>query len=215
MRIVLIGAAMLLLPGTVTRARQTPQSVTVQSLAAQIPANIKQAILDSLNASNSPTADDKQGGFHEEGGMWVATTDGHVVAEPAVPGKYAKPGVPAHLRVNDPANPLPGDRIAGVAGAWHVHPCGEIINRRVLPAKIEGNKEIVTTITTTTYFEQPPSGGDIAAALLPLNIVIGARSRLVYFYNRSGIIGTMPLEEFLEPLQVPSAQPTSQPARRR
>ncbi len=191
----------------ISRAQEAPRALasTPQSLAAKIPVNVKQAILASIIASDSPTADDHQGGFHEEGGMWVTTTDGRVVAEPAVPGKYAKPGESAHVRVNDPAHPLPSGRIAGVGGVWHVHPCGEIVTRRVLPPKVEGNKQIITTITTTTYFGQAPSSGDIAGAQLPMNIGIGARNKLVYFYNRSGIIATMPLDEFLAPLQRPAA----------
>ena len=205
-RITLLGAlAILFAAAAAAHAQKAPHAPTPQSLAAKIPVNVKQAILASIIASDSPTADDKQGGFHEEGGMWVTATDGRVIAEPAVPGKYAKPGVPAHLRVNDPANPLPTGRIAGVGGVWHVHPCGQIVNKRVLPPKEEGDRKVITTIVTTTYFGQPPSDGDIAAVQLSINIVIGARSRIAYFYDRSGVTGTMPLGEFLAPLQLPAS----------
>jgi hypothetical protein len=189
----------------VTGAKQGLQPPIAQSLSARIPTNIKRAILDSLEASDRPTPDDKQGGFHEEGGMWVTTTNGEIVAEPTVSGEYAKPGDPARLQINEPTNAVSSERIAAVDGMWHVHPGGEIVNRRVLPARQEGNKKIITTITTTSYFTQPPSEEDITEAEMPINIVVGARSRLVYFYNRSGIIGTMPLEEFLAPLQLPPA----------
>ena len=199
----LVAAGIFFASGALTHGQRTP--LTPQSLAAKIPANVKQAILDTIVASNSPTADDKQGGFHEEGGMWVTTTDGRIVAEPAVPGKYAKPGEPAHVRVNDSAHPLPSERIAGVGGIWHVHPCGEIVTRHVLPPKEEGETKIITTVITTTSFEQVPSDKDIAAADLPVNIGIGARNRVVYFYDRSGILGAMPLEEFVAPLQLPPA----------
>lgn len=206
--IAIIGAVSALFgAGGVSGAQQAPQPPTVQSLSAKIPINVKQAILDSLKASDRPTIDDKQGGFHEEGGIWVTTTNGDAVAEPAVPGKYAKLGDQAHVQINELANPLPATAIAAVGGMWHVHPGGTIVDRRVLPEREEGSKRITTVITTTTYFEQPPSEGDIAAADLPINIVIGARSRLVYFYDRSGFIGTMPLEEFLAPLQPPPSPP--------
>lgn len=208
--IAMIGAvSTLVAAGGVIGAKQAPPLPTMQSFSGKIPKNVKQAILDSLKASDQPTTDDKQGGFHEEGGIWVTTTDGEVVPEPAVPGKYARPGDPAHVQVNEPANPLPAARIAAVDGMWHVHPGGEIVNRRVLPAKEEGDRKIITVITTTSYFGQPPSKGDIAAADLPISIVIGARSRLVYFYDRSGIIGIMPLGEFLAPLQVSPAPPAA------
>ncbi len=221
-RIALLDAASALLAAgvmtgaLVARAQLAPHPTTAESLAAQIPTNVKQAILNSLQASNGPTADDKQGGFHEEGGIWVTTVNGGVVAEPAVPGKYAKPGRSANMQVNKPANALPpAASIAAVDGTWHVHPAGETVNRRVLPPKEEGDRKVITVITTTSYFGQPPSEGDIAAAKLPVNVVIGARSQLVYFYDRSGIIGTMPLEEFLAPLELPAAvasQPFSQRA---
>ena len=205
-RITLLGVlGILFTAGAVAHAQKAPHAPTPQSLAAKIPVNVKQAILASLIASDSPTADDKQGGFHEEGGMWVTTTDGNIVPEPAVPGKYAKPGESAHVRVNDSANSLPSGQIAAVDGLWHVHPCGEIVSRRVLPPKEEDSKKIITTIIRTTYFGQEPSGQDIAGAQLPVNIGIGARNKLVYFYDRSGIFGTMPLEEFLAPLQLPAS----------
>jgi len=208
--IAIIGAVSTLsAAGGVTGAKQAHQPATVQSLSANIPQNVKQAILDSLKASDRPTTDDKQGGFHEEGGIFVTTTNGDVVAEPAVPGKYAKRGDAAHVQVNELANPLPAARIAAVDGMWHVHPGGEIVDRRVLPAREEGDRKITTVITTTWYFGQSPSEGDITAAELPINIAIGARSKLVYFYNRSGIIGTMPLEEFLAPLQLLPAAPAA------
>lgn len=208
-RITLLGAVgILFAAGAAAHAQKapqspTPKSPTPQSLAAKIPVNVKQAILASIIASDSPTADDKQGGFHEEGGMWVTTTDGSIVPEPAISGKYAKPGESAHVRVNDSAKRLATGQIAAVDGLWHIHPCGEIVTRRVLPPKEEDGKKIITTITRTTYFGQEPSRQDIAGAQLPVNIGIGALSRLVYFYNRSGIFGTMPLDEFLAPLQLP------------
>ncbi|HEU5411009.1 MAG TPA: hypothetical protein VFU57_08315 [Candidatus Acidoferrales bacterium] len=205
-RIAVLGAVGILFAGgAVAHAQKTSHAPTPQSLAAKIPVNVKQAILASIIAGDSPTADDKQGGFHEEGGMWVTTTDGRVVAETAVPGKYAKPGESAHVRVNDSANSLPAAQIAAVGGLWHVHPCGEIVTRRVLPPKDEDGKKIITTITRTTYFGQAPSDQDIAGAQLPVNIGIGARNKVAYFYNRSGVFGTMPLDEFLAPLRLPAS----------
>jgi hypothetical protein len=48
----------------------------------QVPPEVKAAIAASVKASNSPIADDKKGGFHEEGGVWAtgdrrATGDGN------------------------------------------------------------------------------------------------------------------------------------------
>jgi len=188
-----------------TRVAQAEQQPTAQSLAARVPLNVRKAILDSVNASNRPTSDDLQGGFHEEGGIWITTGDGSAVAQPAVHGEYAKPGHQAHLDIAMPAHPVAADRAVGLGGAWHIHPAGEIVNRRVLPVKREGHKEITKVILTTTFFEQPPSSKDMAGADFPINIVVGARSKMVYFYDRFGIIATMPFDEFLAPLHLPAA----------
>jgi hypothetical protein len=48
--------------------------------------------MNSLNASNAPTADDKKGGFHEESVKWGTDASGNVVVSPSVPGAYAPPG---------------------------------------------------------------------------------------------------------------------------
>lgn len=48
--------------------------------------------MNALNASNAPTADDKKGGFHEEGVKWGTDAQGNVVVSPSVPGPYAPSG---------------------------------------------------------------------------------------------------------------------------
>ena len=188
-----------------TRLGEAQQQPTAQSLAARVPLNVRRAILDSVSASNHPTSDDLQGGFHEEGGIWTFTSDGSAIVQPAVHGEYARPGHQARLDITMPAHPSASDRAVALGGAWHVHPAGEIVNRRVLPVKREGQKEITTVILTTTFFEQPPSSKDMAGADFPINIVVGAQNKIVYFYNRSGILATMPLHEFLAPLHLPAA----------
>lgn len=188
------------------RVGQSQQQPAAPPLAARVPLNVRQAIWDSVNASDRPTSDDLQGGFHEEGGIWITTSDGSAVVQPAVHGEYARPGHQAHLDITMPAHPVASDRAVSLGGAWHVHPAGETVNRRVLPVKREGRKEITTVILTTTMFDQPPSSKDMASADFPINIVVGARSKIVYFYNRSGILATMPLDEFLAPLHLSAAR---------
>jgi hypothetical protein len=95
---------------------------TPQSLAAQIPCHIRAAIAASIKASNSPTADDKKGGFHEEGGQWIITSDGKTVPVPAKPGP-ANPAVKdgAHIAPGDAVNPGLKDNITDLGGTWHTH----------------------------------------------------------------------------------------------
>src|SRR5262249_39060894 len=81
---------------------------TPQTLAAQIPCHVKAAITGSIKASNSPTADDKKGGFHEEGGQWIITADGKTIPLPAKPGP-ANPSIEggAHVVPSDAVDPSP------------------------------------------------------------------------------------------------------------
>ena len=169
-------------------------SPLAQSLAARVPQAVKDAIRASVNASNSPTSDDKVGGFHEEGGMWVTTTDGKLAVLPAVPGAYAKPNEGSHIDPELSVVPIASDKIATIDGDWHVHPRGGVIEDRKTK-----RKGVVTETIITETFTQPPSPKDITWGLAPINIVIGAQDQLVYFYNASGIVATEPLAAFLSP----------------
>src|SRR5207248_10531843 len=125
------------------------------------------AIADSRKASNSPTADDKKGGYHEEGGIWGTTTSGNVVVSPANPGPYSKPGDEnAHINPGNAKDPSLNYKMQSVDGTWHVHPKGG----------------------SDKAFVQPPSDVDKRNAAAPINIVVGAQNKRVYFYNSSGVV---------------------------
>lgn len=178
---------------------QTPPSPFAQSLAARVPQAVKDAIRASINASNSPTSDDKMGGFHEEGGMWVTTTDGKLAVLPAIPGACAKPNEGSHIDPERSVVPISSYKIASVGGDWHVHPRGGVIEDR----KTKHNGVVTETKITETFVQQP-SPRDLSAGLAPINIVVGAHDEIVYFYNSSGIIATEPLADFLfEPKNSP------------
>lgn len=168
-----------------------PPSPLAQSLAARVPQSVKDAIRASVNASNSPTADDKIGGFHEEGGMWVTTTDGKLAVLPAVPGAYAKPNEGSHIDPELSVVPIASDKIGSVDGDWHIHPRGGIIEDR----KTKHNG-VVTEIKIIETFIQPPSPTDISWGLAPINIAVGAQDETVYFYNSSGIVASESLSDF-------------------
>jgi hypothetical protein len=167
-------------------AYRPPEPIpTPQSLAAEVPGSVKAAIMDSVNASNAPSAGagDKTGGFHEEGGMWGTDTSGNAVPIPAAPGKVADPRKEnATIDPTISANPSLKNNLVSIDGAWHVHPSGTIT---------EGNK--------TFFFNQHPSNPqDTSRANFPINIVVGAGNKRVYFYNGSGEIGKgMTLKAFM------------------
>jgi hypothetical protein len=153
---------------------------TPQSLAAQIPCDVRAAIARALNDSNGPTADDKKGGFHEEYGVAGRDASGKWVISRDKPGPYANPDTTDHVSPSGKA----ADRsvaysIVDPRVAFHVHPGG-------------------TTARGKTWV-QPPSDKDKAAAIPgTINIVFGARDKTVYFYNSSGVIGKpMKLKDFL------------------
>jgi hypothetical protein len=50
----------------------------------------------------------------------------------------------------------------------------------------------------TYMFNQGPSEVDIERATAPLNIVVGARDKQVYFYNNTGNLGQMSYGDFMK-----------------
>jgi RHS repeat-associated protein len=159
--------------------KSTPaqNQVTPQSLAAQVPADAKAAIMNGLNASNAPTADDKKGGFHEESVKWGTDASGNVVVSPSVPGAYAPPGTNPNTNFT-PANPATDQKLVTVDGFAHIHPKGG------------GDRSFV----------QGPSAADLkfAGQSSAINLVVGAGDKKVYFFNGSGVIGKpMKLKDFM------------------
>ncbi|WP_306589370.1 carbohydrate binding domain-containing protein [Geothrix sp. 21YS21S-4] len=154
------------------------------ALVSSIPVEVKRAIQKSLDASNSPTADDKTGRFHEEGGQWGKGVDGNVLIYPAVPGKVSKPGdkeanVDSGQAVDQEGK---NNNLATTDGKWHIHPAGDGLNGK-------------------RGFFQGPSSGDLnrpADEFLPTNIVVGAASRRVYFYDAKGVIADVSLSDFMK-----------------
>jgi RHS repeat-associated protein len=143
------------------------QQSQAQVLAQQVPAQVKESIGDSVEASNSKNADDQQGGFHEEGGIWgAAISDGTTIVSPAKPGAAAKPeDKEVKMDVGKAVDPALNQKMVP-QGEWHVHPKGSADRR----------------------FNQPPSDVDISHAVAPINIVVGAGNKRVYFYDLSGVI---------------------------
>jgi hypothetical protein len=47
-------------------------------------------------------------------------------------------------------------------------------------------------------FVQPPSAADISLAFFPINIVIGASDKTVYFYDAKGVTSKMKWKDFLK-----------------
>ena len=148
-----------------------------------VPTEVKQAMIASISASNMPAGGDTKGGFHEEGGMWGVTTDGKLVILASKSGPTSvKCGDGAHLLIGDFVQPELSANLATILGEWHVHP--------------EGIRE-ATTGAPGCVFVQPPSAADIREAACPINIVIGASDKTVYFYGLTGTASKTKLKEFL------------------
>lgn len=164
---------------------QAQQQAQQQQPPADLPPEVKDAINNGVKTSNSPTADDKKGGFHEEGGVWGKDKDGNTVVSPAQSGPYSDvkvPGGTATVDLGKPANPELLNKIVKFEGEYHIHPKGEIV-------ETSGNKQ------TTYNFVQPPSKADHSAALAPTNLVVGARDKKVYFYNQETTTSTQKLKD--------------------
>jgi len=175
----------------------TPDTPNCQSLpnnpVANLSTQVKQAINDSVKASDHKTASDQKGRSHEEGGSaW--TKDGKQTIAPAQPGPYkdVKNQGAVTLDPNkaaDPSKQKPGDVHADVQ--WHVHPSAKLTETTNSGAQSGGGTTAIGTVTTATTistFDQPPSPVDIqnAAPAPTLNLVIGARDQTVYVFDGSG-----------------------------
>jgi len=166
---------------------------------ANVSPQVKQAINNSVKASNSKTANDKKGGSHEEGGVaW--TKDGKQTIAPAEPGKAGDVTKPGKVEIDPfkaaaPSKQKPGDVQADVD--WHVHPRAlvETSSTNSTPGTVVFGG---TTKTETSFFIQRPSPEDIQAAspAPTLNLVIGARDNTVYVYDSSGVTCQESLKDF-------------------
>jgi hypothetical protein len=129
------------------------------------------AIEEAVKQSNSPSEDDDEGGFHEEGGIWGTVANGNEVVVPAKSGPNAKTKLKAFVDVSIARNPNQQDIIQNINGTYHVHPSAK--------KKIAGVMYLV--------FDQDPSPNDILSAKVRnpsgYNIVIGAGNLIVYIHG--------------------------------
>jgi hypothetical protein len=159
-------------------------AIKAHAAVPDVPADVKQAILASIKASNAPSADDPKGGRHEEGGIWGLTSAGKLVVIPAKPGKaQLECGKTVSIYPGDAANPDLDKDLATIIGEWHIHPSG-----------------IINSPDGKTYcdFVQPPSKQDLSAAFDDINIVVGASDKKVYFYNYKETTNIISLKDFLK-----------------
>jgi RHS repeat-associated protein len=174
----------------------------VQSSIVQLPsAEVRNEIGNAVDRSNSPTVDDVQGGFHEEGGVWGTISAGTEKVVNAKPGAYTNPvtHTKAEIDVSDPANPNEKGILSSTEGEFHIHPSGTVVTTTTQNDQA-GMQNIVGGTTTTVHdFDQDPSKWDKKYATDPNKtyIAVGARYKTVYIYNSIGTKATFPLDKFI------------------
>jgi hypothetical protein len=134
-----------------------------------IPPEVKQATLVALQASDTD-------GMHEEGFIWGRDAAGNVL----IVASKVRPCGKVKCEVTfEAADPNVLAKLAAVDGFEHIHPKGK--------GKVE--------------WGQPPSVEDQEfAAESPgaINIVVGSKSKLVYFFDGHNITNTIKLKDFLK-----------------
>jgi RHS repeat-associated protein len=163
------------------RQQQLQNQATPQSLRDQIPHQARLALATLILDSNTPTADDTAGGFHEEYGVAGLNEYGDWMVSKDKPGAYRNPDVDRVARPSgQPRDQELANSMVDLRVVAHAHPGGKTA---------AGN-----------FWNQPPSDADRAAALPGvINIVFGVADKVVYFFNSSGQIGNpMTLKDFLK-----------------
>jgi len=117
--------------------------------------------------------------------IWGLTTKGEYVVIPAKTGQKAdvcKVGGIVGLAIGDAADPRLDANLQTILGEWHIHPRGsKMCNHNSLG-----------------IWAQPPSQMDLDNADDDVNIVIGARDGIVYYYDKNGVTKTIPYTEFIQ-----------------
>jgi hypothetical protein len=136
--------------------------------------------MNSVNASNAPSGNDTTGGFHEESGVAGTNAAGGLVVLPDKPGPYSNPDTSNHVSTtHTPVDQDQRNSVSTFTVFWHVHPSGS---------------------TATHAWAQPPSAQDQSVVVPgPINIVVGAGNKTVYFYNGSSNVQHMSLKQFMTP----------------
>ena len=172
----------------------TTTAVSSVTSAEIVPgANIRQELAAAVTRSNSPTADDKKGKFHEEAIAWEGEQVTATAQGPA--GDPTKDGAHVTTRLTSTTE-----------GKAHVHPAGTVETVIDPPKPTMGIGTVFgATKVITSGFEQRPSPRDIENALPNrTNIAVGARDMTVYFYRNNGnrsdcrCTAKMPLKTFLK-----------------
>lgn len=133
-------------------------TTTVNSKITIANKEVIKSIGRAVDRSNKPSADDKEGGSHEEGVSWKTTGSTTTITD-APAGAYVDL---TDLTKTKASIGLPRN----VDGRAHIHP---------------------EDTSGTRGFVQPPSQQDTDVALTTgTNIVVGARSKEVYFFKPTG-----------------------------
>jgi len=180
----------------------TTQESSVSSGVELPNAFVRGKISKSVDRSNAPTADDPEGGFHEEGGIiGKSFEDGSDMVVNSKSGAFSDPSVSDRAEVNVFDSVDPSERAKldlPYSGTFHVHPSGE----RVSGSGTEAGNVIGST--KTSNFVQTPSDRDTSNSadrtqrglVTGNSYVLGARDKTVYIYNGNGVIATFPLKQF-------------------
>lgn len=178
-----------------SKHKQATNQESVKSKIKIPELKVRQAIKDAVDRSMKPTATDKKGKNHEEGGAWGTNKKtGDTVIANSPPGQgndltTSTQGTKVGVQIGPTITQLENSDVS-VEGTFHVHPSDTYV--------------FTDTKTNTSYlrdYNQPPSDDDrnfaASSPKITTNIVVGARDKTVYFYNGNGTQGTMPLNKFL------------------
>ena len=151
--------------------------------------------VENANKPNA-AAGDNQGGFHEEGGIFGADSDGNEKVIHAQPGQAAQPGQDQYASVDVFSGETATNNLSTVEGTFHTHPSGTNAAGSFdqEPSNFIDNQtgQRIGDIPTAQSQSNPSSVTHVRGN----HYVLGTGDNKVRIYNRSGTIATFPLKKF-------------------
>jgi RHS repeat-associated protein len=180
---------------TIKENLQNRRVTTTESVTSRVELpsrNVRQQMQAAVDRTKRPTADDRRGGFHEEGGMF-GTSGGQEKVIDAKAGKYSNPASDTYAEIDLFSGETPTNSLDVISGTFHTHPPGTTGNASFSqsPSDFEKDGVKVGDIPSAKSWADPNSARHVTGN----SYVLGVGNNKVSIYNGTGTVATFPLNK--------------------